>query len=98
MKTVRRVLIIGLAVLSIVVFVLYILAFILNATLLTEDFFRTYVPKTILLGMCVLGAADAALLIADDRKKQLLRWQKKNLKKKRRVPRTRITKDERTGK
>ena len=91
MKTVRRVLIIGLAVLSIAVFALYILAFILNAALFAEDFFRKYIPKTILLGMCLLGAADAALLIAEDRKKRLLRWQK-NFRKKR------AAENERSGK
>lgn len=78
MKTMRHTLTILLAVLSIAVFVLYILCFILNSTVFTEDFFRSYVPKSVLLGMCVLGAIEAALLIAENRKRLRRRWKKQN--------------------
>lgn len=82
MKNIRHTLIVLLAVFSIAVFVLYIIAFIANLTVCTEDFFRNHIHKSILLGMCALGAVEAVLLILGERKKQYKRWRKQNRKNK----------------
>ena len=68
MKNMKRVLKTVLAVVSIAVFTLYIVFFIINSTVSAEDFFRSNVSPTALLAMCVLAALVGIVLTAENRR------------------------------